>query len=125
MPTYVYRNLKTDQIFEIKQSMKDDALTSHPETGDPVKRLVSAPAIAFKGSGFYANDSRASSKASKPSSAADSGKTEGSKSTDSGSSSESAASAPPKTEAPKAAESSAAKSTAAAGTSGQSGGSGQ
>ncbi|WP_420595606.1 FmdB family zinc ribbon protein [Deinococcus sp.] len=64
MPTYVYRNLVTNQTFEVKQSMRDDALTQHPETGEPVKRLVSAPGIAFKGSGFYANDSRPSSKAS-------------------------------------------------------------
>ncbi len=60
MPTYVYRNLKTGQTFELKQSMRDEALTQHPETGEPIKRLVSAPAIAFKGSGFYANDSRSS-----------------------------------------------------------------
>jgi putative FmdB family regulatory protein len=64
MPTYVYRNLTTGQTFELKQSMKDDALTVHPETGEPVKRLLSAPGIAFKGSGFYANDSRSSSRKS-------------------------------------------------------------
>ncbi|WP_366520368.1 FmdB family zinc ribbon protein [Deinococcus sp.] len=62
MPTYVYRNLVTNQTFELKQSMKDDALTVHPETGEPVKRLLSAPGIAFKGSGFYANDSRSPSR---------------------------------------------------------------
>jgi putative FmdB family regulatory protein len=64
MPTYVYRNLVTNLTFELKQSMKDDALTVHPETGEPVKRLLSAPGIAFKGSGFYANDSRSSSRKS-------------------------------------------------------------
>ncbi len=38
--------------------MKDEPYTQHPETGAPVKRLISPPAIAFKGSGFYVNDSR-------------------------------------------------------------------
>ena len=70
MPTYVYRNLKTNQTFELKQSMSEAALTQHPETGEPVKRLISAPGIAFKGSGFYANDSRPASKASKTGGAA-------------------------------------------------------
>ncbi|AWN23881.1 FmdB family transcriptional regulator [Deinococcus irradiatisoli] len=65
MPMYVYRNLNTGETFELKQSMKDSALTEHPETGEPIKRLVSAPAIAFKGSGFYATDSRASTSAVK------------------------------------------------------------
>ncbi len=78
MPTYVYRNLNTGQTFELKQSMKDPALTQHPETGEPVKRLVSAPAIAFKGSGFYATDSRSSKSAVKSADAAktDTAKTE-------------------------------------------------
>lgn len=59
MPTYEYKNLETGEIYEFKQSMRDDALTHHPETGAAIKRLVSVPGIAFKGSGFYANDSRA------------------------------------------------------------------
>lgn len=61
MPIYVYRNLSTGDTFEIKQSMKDPALKLHPETGDPVKRLIQPVGIAFKGSGFYVNDSRSSS----------------------------------------------------------------
>ena len=65
MPTYVYKNLVTGQTFEIQQRITEDALTVHPETGDPVKRLIQPVGIAFKGSGFYVNDSRASSSASK------------------------------------------------------------
>ena len=49
---------RTGETFEIKQSMRDDALREHPETGAPIKRVLSAPGIAFRGSGFYANDSR-------------------------------------------------------------------
>ena len=65
MPTYVYKNLVTGQTFEIQQRITEDALTVHPETGDPVKRLIQPVGIAFKGSGFYVNDSRPSSSASK------------------------------------------------------------
>ncbi len=46
MPTYVYETIPQkpgDAVvqFEIKQSMRDDALTQHPETGVPVRRLIS------------------------------------------------------------------------------------
>ncbi|MBB6096626.1 putative FmdB family regulatory protein [Deinobacterium chartae] len=58
MPTYTYKNLKTEEIFEVQQRITEAPLTVHPETGDPIKRLVSRPGIAFKGSGFYVNDSR-------------------------------------------------------------------
>src|SRR5690606_930676 len=64
MPVYVYRNLVTGETFEIEQRMTEAALTEHPETGEPVKRLIQPIGIAFKGSGFYVNDSR-----SKPASA--------------------------------------------------------
>ena len=60
MPTYVYKNLATGERFEIEQRITDSPLEAHPETGEPVKRLVQPVGIAFKGSGFYATDSRAS-----------------------------------------------------------------
>ena len=42
MPTYVYEILDkkgtpTGETFEVIQSMKEDALTKHPETGKPVR----------------------------------------------------------------------------------------
>ncbi|GGJ31507.1 FmdB family zinc ribbon protein [Deinococcus roseus] len=61
MPTYQYKNLNTGETFEVSQRITEKAWTVHPETGDPVKRLISKPGIAFKGSGFYVNDSRPSS----------------------------------------------------------------
>lgn len=64
MPVYVYRNLTTGETFEVQQSIRESAWTEHPETGDPVKRIVQPVGIAFKGSGFYVNDSRSASKAS-------------------------------------------------------------
>lgn len=53
MPTYVYEILDksgtpTGETFEIVQSMKEDALTKHPKTGQPVRRAIVAPAIAGK-----------------------------------------------------------------------------
>lgn len=62
MPTYVYKNLATGDTFEIRQPITEPALTEHPETGDPVKRVVQPVGIAFKGSGFYVNDSRGSAR---------------------------------------------------------------
>ncbi len=62
MPVYVYRNLVTNETFEQQQRITDDPLTVDPRTGDPVKRVIQPVGIAFKGSGFYVNDSRGSSK---------------------------------------------------------------
>lgn len=62
MPTYLYKDLNTGEIYELVQSMRDEAYTAHPETGAPVKRILARPAIAFKGEGFYVNDSRPKAK---------------------------------------------------------------
>ena len=64
MPIYRYRNLTTNETFDLEQRITESALTQHPETGDPVKRLIQPVGIAFKGSGFYVNDSRSSKSAS-------------------------------------------------------------
>lgn len=66
MPIYRYRNLTTNETFDLEQRITENALTVHPETGDPVKRLIQPVGIAFKGSGFYVNDSRPSNGAAKP-----------------------------------------------------------
>jgi len=44
MATYVYETTdpkKPTRQFEIQQSMKDPALTVHPETGEPIRRVIS------------------------------------------------------------------------------------
>jgi predicted nucleic acid-binding Zn ribbon protein len=64
VPVYVYKNLKTGETFELEQRITEGALTSHPQTGDPIKRLIQPVGIAFKGSGFYVNDSRNSGNSS-------------------------------------------------------------
>ena len=45
MTTYVYETIPSrrgqkPRCFEIKQSMQDAPLTQHPETGDPIRRVV-------------------------------------------------------------------------------------
>ena len=77
-------NLATEETFEIEQRITEPALTEHPETGDPVKRLIQPVGIAFKGSGFYVNDSRKAPAASKP--VASNGKSSETSSSDKGSS---------------------------------------
>ena len=66
MPIYVYKNLETGKTFEVQQSIKDDALKEDPETGAPVHRVIQPVGIAFKGSGFYINDSKNTKSTSTP-----------------------------------------------------------
>lgn len=56
VPVYVYRNERTNETFEYEQPITAEPLTVHPETGDPVKRIIQPMGISFKGSGFYIND---------------------------------------------------------------------
>jgi len=52
MPVYLYEVIREDgqpgERFEVVQRMADDALTAHPETGEPVKRVITAPAIGSR-----------------------------------------------------------------------------
>ena len=49
MPIYVYEILREDnedgETFEVLQGLNEPQLTHHPETGQPVRRCLSAPAI--------------------------------------------------------------------------------
>ncbi len=56
MPLYEYKCDKCGDLFEVKQKFADEPLTSHENCGGRVHRLMSAPALQFKGSGFYVND---------------------------------------------------------------------
>jgi putative FmdB family regulatory protein len=55
MPIYEYRR-PDGTTFEIQQSFSEDALTVDPDTGVPVERVLHAPAVHFKGKGFYNTD---------------------------------------------------------------------
>ena len=62
MPIYEYQCEKCGDVFELRQKFSDEPLTAHEKCGGPVHRLVSAPALQFKGSGWYVNDYAKSSK---------------------------------------------------------------
>ncbi len=50
MPMYVYEVIRDDgqqgERFELRQSIHDKALTHHPETGLPIKRVIQAAFVA-------------------------------------------------------------------------------
>ncbi len=56
MPRYEYRCEGCGEVFEIQQKFADEPLTVHEKCGGRVERLISAPGLHFKGSGFYVND---------------------------------------------------------------------
>jgi putative FmdB family regulatory protein len=55
MPIYEYRR-QDGTTFEVLQKFSDDPLTTDPESGEPVQRVLHAPAIHFKGKGFHNTD---------------------------------------------------------------------
>ncbi len=55
MPIYEYR-CENGHTFEAFQSMADDALDECEVCGAKAQRILSAPAIHYKGSGFYTTD---------------------------------------------------------------------
>ena len=56
MPLYEYQCIPTGKRFEAIQKFSDPPLTECPECGGEVKKLLSAPAIQFKGAGWYVTD---------------------------------------------------------------------
>ncbi len=65
MPTYEYECSSCGHTFEAFQNMSDAPLSSCPECGKAVKRLIfGGTGVIFKGSGFYVNDSRKASSGS-------------------------------------------------------------
>lgn len=56
MPLYEYKCGSCGNVFEVRQKFADDPLTVHEGCGGAVKRLISSPALQFKGSGWYVND---------------------------------------------------------------------
>jgi putative FmdB family regulatory protein len=56
MPTYKYKR-EDGTTFEIRQSIKDDALKECPETGQKVRRVISGGGgVVYKGDGWYVTD---------------------------------------------------------------------
>ncbi|MGH2881998.1 MAG: FmdB family zinc ribbon protein [Solirubrobacteraceae bacterium] len=55
MPIYEYRCRK-GHTFDVMQRFSDDALDTCEVCGAPAQRVMHAPAVHFKGSGFYNTD---------------------------------------------------------------------
>ncbi|MBS1876732.1 MAG: zinc ribbon domain-containing protein [Acidobacteria bacterium] len=56
MPLYEYQCETCGAVFEKMQRFSDEPLTVHEGCGGPVHRLLSAPALQFKGTGWYVTD---------------------------------------------------------------------
>lgn len=64
MPTYEYRCKSCGHEMEVQQAFSDAPLETCPECAGALRKVYGNVGIAFKGSGFYKNDARGSSKKS-------------------------------------------------------------
>ncbi|MDR3070629.1 MAG: zinc ribbon domain-containing protein [Propionibacteriaceae bacterium] len=62
MPTYQYKCRECDADLEVVQSFSDEPLTICPQCRGELRKVYSAVGVVFKGSGFYATDSRSKDK---------------------------------------------------------------
>jgi putative FmdB family regulatory protein len=83
MPLYEYQCKKCGHRFERIQRFSDPLVKKCPECGGKVEQLLSAPAVQFKGSGWYVTDyakkSASGSAKSESEGKSESGKDSGSK----------------------------------------------
>ena len=93
MPLYEYQCTKCKHRFERIQKFSDPEVKKCPECGGKVERLLSAPAVQFKGSGWYVTDY-----ANKGGSSTKSDSSEGSSASSDGAKSESKSESKPKEE---------------------------
>ena len=80
MPLYEYQCKKCKHKFEKIQKFSDQPIKKCPECGGPVEKLLHAPAVQFKGTGWYVTDygGKDKSEKSKPESSSGSEKKESS-----------------------------------------------
>jgi putative FmdB family regulatory protein len=106
MPLYEYECKKCHHRFEKIQKFSDPHVKKCPKCGGPIEQVISAPAVQFKGSGWYVTDyakkssapsssnssngdsSSSSKKENKSKSSEDSGKSENSQKSESSKKSE-------------------------------------
>jgi len=58
MPTYQYACKHCDHRFDVRQQFTDDPLTTCPQCGGAIQRVINPVGIIFKGSGFYVTDNK-------------------------------------------------------------------
>ena len=85
MPIYEYKR-PDGTTFEIQQAFSEDPLTVDPDSGVPVERVLHAPAVHFKGKGFYNTDYGTRKRQRETAASTDSSSSGDSGSSDSGSS---------------------------------------
>ena len=56
MPLYEYQCDACERRFELIRKFSDPPVTDCPTCGGPVQKLLSSPAIQFKGTGWYITD---------------------------------------------------------------------
>jgi putative FmdB family regulatory protein len=56
MPLYEYKCQRCGKIFEVRQKFSDEPLFIHEDCGGELEKLLSAPALQFKGTGWYVTD---------------------------------------------------------------------
>ena len=78
MPVYEYECTRCPSRFEVKRGFDEDSPVSCPSCGSRARRLFSPVPVIFKGSGFYATDSRGSQSCSSEESRSDEKKAESS-----------------------------------------------
>jgi putative FmdB family regulatory protein len=89
MPLYEYQCDSCGHRFERIQKFSDPPIEKCPVCGGPVRKLISSPAIQFKGSGWYVTDyarkSEPSEAAGKPEAGASTSESAGTKGAETGS----------------------------------------
>jgi putative FmdB family regulatory protein len=58
MPTYEYTCKSCNENIEVFQSFSEKPLRKHADCGGELQKVFHARGVVFKGSGFYATDSR-------------------------------------------------------------------
>ena len=91
VPIYEYECESCDERFELMQKFSDKPVKKCPKCGGAVHKVLSAPALLFKGSGWYVTD-YASPERKKAQKADGDGKTNGGKTSETSSASSSATS---------------------------------
>lgn len=76
MPLYEYQCRKCRHRFEKIQKFSDPLVKKCPQCGGRVEQLISAPAVQFKGSGWYVTDYARKSASGTPANGSSSEKTE-------------------------------------------------
>ena len=56
MPIYEYKCHQCGKKFEVRQRISEEPLKTHTGCGGEVERLISAPALVLKGTGWYVTD---------------------------------------------------------------------